>query len=82
MTTPQQGPQPIWTGQQWVVPSQTPGPNATQWWHDGHKWRPPVGAQPTRWQLIAQVPGMMLKLIFLLILLGVCVVFLFSFITA
>jgi len=43
------------------------------WWYDGHKWRPPVGAQPTRWELIGQVPGMLIKLTFLLIALGIII---------
>ena len=55
---------------------QQPGPHPTQWWHDGHKWRPPVGAQPSRAALLAQVPGMLIKLIFLGLLLWLILAFL------
>lgn len=64
---PQQPPQqPYGFTQQPQVPTQ---PSYTQWWWDGHKWRPPV-PRMSRGQALAQLPGALLKLIFLLILLG------------
>jgi hypothetical protein len=50
---------------------QQPGPHPTQWWFDGRKWRPPVGQGPTRMQLAAQIPGMLIKLIFLVVFLAI-----------
>lgn len=82
MSTPPQGPPPGWKPQHGVwpgyqpppSPAQQPGPHPTEWWHDNHKWRPPVGNGPTRMQLAGQVPGMLIKLIFLVGLLVLCVV--------
>jgi hypothetical protein len=78
-TPPPDGPPPGWTPPQqpyqpppgYVVPPQFR--QQGDWWYDGRKWRPPVGAQPTRWELISQVPGMLIKLTFLLIALGIIV---------
>lgn len=52
------------------------GPHPTEYWFDGHKWRPPVGHGPTRMQLAAQIPGALIKLIFLLALFALLVTFL------
>jgi hypothetical protein len=60
------------------VMSQSQRPHPTEWWHDGHKWRPPVGTGPTKMQLAGQLPGMLLKLTFLIIFMAVILTALFA----
>jgi len=64
----------------WHAQAAQPGPPAasfTEWWWDGHKWRPPV-PRLTKMQIAGQVPGALLKLTFLLIFLGFVLLFLYG----
>jgi hypothetical protein len=67
---PPQSPVPPQFGFQQPYPQQVPTQASyTNWWWDGHKWRPPV-PRMSRGQALAQLPGALIKLVFLLAMLG------------
>lgn len=70
-TPPDWDPRPLWPQQPPYPPQQVPTQASyTDWWWDGRKWRPPV-PRLSRWQLISQVPGLLIKGIMLLVLLAI-----------